>query len=375
MNSNVQLEQKDERRMQGKERHKKVSSELRKASRAGKIPVIHTRRGGRHSKKAPTTGRVSGNGFLKKYFESLPIYKVGYGLTFSNREKELLTDETADYLVRTANNCLQLLGVDKQIISSGELNQDCYVIGKTLKEYLPADVVLDFDFREEQFSIILQSPYKGSFPDYTLFFFPISGIDKMVEPLATTFKKFVSYLCRTQGISFPYAHWDFSAVLQDWEPIDEDEEEYINDEVVDIIIDYREGHIHDIMQEINGMKVTKEDLLNELAQVNLVESYDLKLVNAMIEGVNLLSRDCIMNYECLERLEFRRLFCLVWKDDQLSDMVIDNINVDLQEVGDTSPCIWSQVTPESKELIKATTYPTDFSAWWMKIFEILEQYE
>lgn len=373
MSSNVQLERKDERRMQTQERHKKVSSRPGENSAPGEISVIYPKRSNRRSKKAPASCRRSGNDFLKECFQSIPAYELGYGLSFSEEEKDLVTGDTSDYLVRSANTCLSLLGIDKHITSSGQLDKDCFVIHKELNGCLPENTELEFDFYKGQFSIFLQMPYKGSFPDYALFFLPIGGVDKMGEALAAVFKKFISYLSSTQRIPFPYSHWDFSTMLEDWEPIEEEED--VDEELVDIIIEYKEGHIRDIMQEINGMEVSKEALLEEIGQVDLLESYDLDLVDLMIEGVNLLSSGCIMDYECPDKTEFKRLFCLVWKDNLLVDVVSDNMNVDLQEVEYTGPYVWSNITPESKELIKETTYPTDFSTWWMKIFKILERYE
>lgn len=373
MNSNVQSERKDERRMQTQERHKKVSSRFGAHSASGAISVINSKWSSRRSKKAPASNRVSGNGFLKECFRSIPACEVGYGLSFSEEEQKLVTSNTSDYLVRSANTCFNLLNIDKCISSLGQLDKDCYVIQKELKDCLPENTELDFDFYKGQFSIFLQMPYKGSFPDYAFFFLPIGGVDKMGEALAAVFKKFISYLSSTQRIPFPYSHWDFSTMLEDWEPIEEEED--VDEELVDIIIEYKEGHIRDVMQEINGMEVSKEVLLEEIEQVDLLESYDLDLVDLMIEGVNMLSSDCIMDYECSDRTEFKRLFCLVWKDDFLVDVVSDNMNVDLQEVEYTGPYLWSNITPDSKELIKETTFPTDFTTWWMKIFKILERYE
>ena len=359
--------------MRTQERHKKVSSRFGAHSASGEISVINSKWSSRRSKKAPAFNRVSGNGFLKECFQTIPAYEVGYGLSFTDKEAALITADTSGYLVSSANNCLRLLNVDKQIPFSGQLEKDCHIIDKELRRCLPENIILEFDFCKEQFSIILQAPYAGSFPDYALFFLPIGGVDKMGEALAAVFKKFVSYLSLTQRIPFPYSHWDFSTMLEDWEPIGEEED--VDEELVDIIIEYKEGHIRDVMQEINGMEVSKEVLLEEIEQGDLLESYDLDLVDLMIEGVNMLSSDCIMDYECSDRTEFKRLFCLVWKDDLLVDVVSDNMNVDLQEVEYTGPYLWSNITPDSKELIKETTFPTDFTTWWMKIFKILERYE
>lgn len=360
--------------MQTRTRHQNVSPGTGADPLQGKATIIHSEWSSKRTKKVLATHRVSGHGFLKTNIQSIPSYEVGLGLLFSSEDKMRITDETGNILVCSANNCLRLLDSDKQVLSSGLLDKDCYTIHQTLGELLPEDTALEFDFCKEQLSIILQAPYRGSFPDYTLFFFPVCGVDKMGDALASVFKKFVCYLSHTQNISFAYTHWDFSLMLEDWEVMDEEEED-IDEELQDVILDYKEGHIHDVMQEINGMTVSKDELLGELYQVDLLESYDLDLVDAMIEGVNLLSTDCIMNYECMERFEFNRLFCMVWQDDRLVEVVTENMNVDLQEIPDTRPYLRSAITPESKELIKSTTYPTDFSEWWLKIYKILERYE
>lgn len=360
--------------MQTRTRHKNVSSGAGANSKQGKATLLHPNRCSERVEKTPSVRRMSGYGFLRTCFQPIPAYEAGIGLSFSENEKRLITDQTADYLIRTANNCLRLLGVDKQLSSSGKLDRDCHAIHKALTEHLPEDTALEFCFYEKQFSLLLQVPYRGSFPDYTLFFFPICGVDKMGDTLATVFKKFVAYLRQTQKISFPYTHWDFLALLEDWEPMDEDEED-VDEELMDSIIDYNEGHVRDVMQEINSAIVSKEKLLEELSTVDLLESYDLDLVDAMIEGVTLLGSDCIMDYECPEQFEFNRLFCLVWRDDRLVEAVTDNMNVDLQEAEDIRPYIHSPLTPESETLIKETTFPSDFSTWWLNIYKILERYE
>lgn len=359
--------------MQAQERHKKVSSRSGSHSAPGKVSGIRTEWSGRSGQKAPATGRMPRNGFLKQSFRSIPAYEIGYGLLFTKDEESKITGDTPGYLVHSANACLEILQTGKSISSSGQLDKDCYTIHKELKGYLPENMEMEFDFYKEQFSIFLQMPYRGKFPDYVFFFLPIAGVDKMGEALAAVFKKFVSYLSSTQKIPFPYTHWDFSALLEEWEPIDEEED--IDEELMDIAIEYKEGHIRDVMQEINGMVVSKEELLEELGQVDLLESYDLDLVDLMIEGVNLMSTDCIMDYDCQDKNEFNRLFCLIWRDDRFVEAVSENMNTDLQEVEYTGPYMRSNMTPESRELIKETTYPTDFSDWWMRIFRVLERYE
>lgn len=360
--------------MQTRTRYKNVSSRVGANPKQGEVPIVHPNRSSRRSKAAPTSQRVPGNSFLKTGLQTIPAYEAGYGLCFTSNEEELITDSTADHLIQTANNCLRLMGADRQLLSSGKLDRDCYAINRALTEHLPEDTSLEFDFHEHRFSILLQSPYRGSFPDYTLFFFPVCGVDKMGDALADAFKKFVAYLCQTQRISFPHTHWDFSVLLEDYGPMDEDEED-VDEELMDSIIDYNEGHACDVMQEIGGVAVSKEELLEILSTVDLLESYDLDFVDALIEGVSLLGSDCITDYQCPDQFDFRRLFCLVWRNDRLVEAVADNMNVDLQEVEDTRPYIHSFLTPESETLTKETTFPSDFATWWMKIFNLLERYE
>lgn len=365
---------KDERGMQTKTRHKRVPSGVRANIEQGEASFIHPNRSSRRGKTAPASQRMPGNGFLKTRLQAIPAYEAGYGLRFTSNEGELITDGTADHLIQTANNCLRLMGADRRLLSSGKLDRDCYVVNKALMEYLPEDTSLEFDFYEHRFSILLQSPYRDSFPDYTLFFFPVCGVDKMGDALAGAFKKFVAYLCQTQRIPFPYTHWDFSVLLEDWEPIDEDEED-VDEELMDSIIDYNEGHAHDVMQEIRGIVVSKEELLEALSTVDILECYDIDFVDAMIEGVELLGTDCITDYHCPDKFEFSRLFCLVWRNDRLVEAVEDNMNVDLQEVEDTRPYIHTFHNPESDILIQETTFPSDFATWWMKISNLLGRYE
>lgn len=362
--------------MQTKTRHKAVSSKTGGNINPGEKPFQLQTGNRRRQRKASTPSGVSGNGFLKTIFESIPVHEIGLGLTFTADEILLLKDTDPDYIVRTANNVMRLLGKESTLCSSGVLDRDCFNAYNLLKDDLPARTEHYFEFNEGQFSIYLNAEYRYSFPDYRLFFLPICGVDKMSDKLSGVFKKFIAYYSVSQRIGFPYIHWDFSYMLEDQMEMEEDEED-LNEEFRDTVLEYNSGHICDIFKEIDAIKVTRDELKKELNDLEC-EHYEQDLVELMREGVDLLSSGSITTYGSRgggDGFDFARIFCIVWKDDALVDAVTENMNVDLQEQEDNGPCSITALTPESTELEKDDNYPTLYAEWYLKIYNVLGKYE
>lgn len=362
--------------MQTKTRHKAVASKTGEHINPGKRPFQLQTGNRRRQRKASTPTGVTGNGFLKTTFESIPAHEIGIGLTFTADEILLLKETDPDYITRTANNAMQLLGKESVLCSSGILDKDCFNAYNLLKDNLPSRTEHYFDFYKGQFTIYLNAEYRYSFPDYRLFFLPICGVDKMSDKLAGVFKKFIAYYSVSQRISFPYTHWDFSYMLEDLIEMEEDEED-LNEELHDTILEYNSGHILDIINEIKTIKVTRDELKKELKNLEC-KNYEQDLVELMREGVDLLSSGCITAYGSVGGegcFDFARIFCIVWKDDALVDVVTENMNVDLQEQEDNGPCSITALTPKSTELEKDDNYPTLYAEWYLKIYEILGMYE
>lgn len=324
-----------------------------------------------HSSPYPT----SKNSFLKTIFQPIPAYLAGCGLSFTLDQIQKLRSNTPAYIVATANNYLKLMGIEKLLQSTGNLDKDCVSVHNTLSKALPLNQSLSFEFYQNQFSICITQSYWSEFPDWELFYLPISGVEEMCPKTANLFKQFISYYAQSQHISFPADHNYFASILND---------EFVSDDdnvLIEEVELYTNGKAGQTFQEIQELHISPDALKAAiLANIESSES-DKELLNLMIEGIDLLRTDSMFNYSRQYETEdyygeFINLFAIVWKIDEVVNYAVEYANSDLQElpIFPMAEC-FRGLTPTDKELFQKSTFPVDFSEWWYKFNEILSNYE
>lgn len=378
--------------MQETKERTRVSRSTRLSSKQGTRPLQHKSRKSRASEKAPTSIERPGNDFLKTTFGNIIASEVGCGLQDTSANKD------AEYLYKSVENYFRLLGKQLEVPYTGRIDNDAYKLYHALKENLPAEVGVNFDSYKGKLSVILFDD-NIKFPDYTLFYLPICGIENMQPRLAEAFLLFLCFIQNTQKIDTPDRNMDFNYIITEWGEEQEEEERNENHDwrhVLDMRKEYESGFVCEMMSRIDSCQIPREDLiaqldrmLNELFLTDFTHS-DESIVEVMQEGLKLLQEDCIYNYDYCplkcddgryydnaEVMEFDRLFCFCWgcdDHDPVVQMAIEFYNNDGQNLTPYGPASWLALTPETDTLLAKSDWPTRFAAWYNKFYRELEFY-
>lgn len=249
------------------------------------------------------------------------------------------------------------------------------------------EIVLDYDPHSNK--IVLKEYAMCDFDYRTLFFLPVSFVERLPEELRPLLKELVSIIVFNADLQTPHEHMDMSFALGDWdcgerlkEMREEDSEFY--EEYIKIVESYDKGEIHDLITDCCRYHSEKGKLLERLDQE--IKSYKDssigRLLSAFREAVILSDEDRISNYtespyHCyLEDydnheegiLDNSRLYAVVYDlMDPVVEQAMDCINGDGGSI-DLLPLYDCRIlTPEMTNKHKAS----DFPKRWCKMFETL----
>lgn len=368
--------------MQETKKYTRVSCRPRDYSKEGTEPVGYKERNRGASEKTPATVKGAGNDYLKQTFENILASKVKLGLQSISIESK-----DAVYLHESVKNYFRLINKPFNIASSGSLELDAFNLYHALRENLPETLGINFDVWRGKLSIVLFDD-DIKFPDYTLFYIPVCGIENMSEQLRVVFLHFLSFIRQTQKIDIPSENRDFDYVVTEYG--EEYEEEEDGKELTDMRKRYDTGDISLIMKDISKTKVTESELelgLNKLLAEDITH-VDEGLISIMIAGIKLLRQDCIFNYDYYpetdncndyytEVIDFDRSFCFCWgneDNDPVVCVVIEFYNNGQQELATYGPATHIALMPDTDRLLEKSDFPERFGKWYGTFYKELEGY-
>lgn len=370
--------------MQETKEHTRISCRTRSGSSKGTRSFKYCKRESRASEKTPATVNSAGNDYLKQTFEKVLASKVGCIL------KTYVSPEVKDatYLYESASNYFRLMCKPFDMTPTGYFELDAFNIYHVLRENIPGAIGINFEEWGGKLSIVLFDD-DIKFPDYTLFYIPVCGIENMSEQLRTVFLHFLSFIRQTQKIDIPCESMDFDYIVTEY---GEEYEEDMEKEILEMRKRYDTGDIKLIMEDISNTKIIESDLESELNKL-LVEDtdhVDEGLISVMLAGVRLLRQDCIFNYDYYPGsneydehdghegvTDFDRSFCFCWgneENDPVVQMAIEFFNNDQQEMETYGPTAFTKLTPNTDCLFEKSDFPTRFGIWYMEFYGELENY-
>lgn len=327
----------------------------------------------------------SGNDFLNERFA---------GISNVPKDSEInnfLIEESRDYLFLCFSNYLSLFDIKFDVEKTDNYLRDINEGYNRFCQFLPDEIYVNLDLYENG-GMLYPTIYHFSkaFRDRFIFF-PISVIEKMERKIADVFCHFISFLAKSQHIHFPEDHEDFSWVLGD---VIEEQSEYDpegDNSLVETGKDYNNGNIRFYLNEIKKTITTPDIIINRCYELlTEVEEQNKKLLDIIIQGIELLKSDCIMNYDynpeysddCLglcyddvPPVDIHRTWCIVWKhNDAVSDYVCECINQEFYNTYCPGFIQYLQLKPDTSELFQISDYPKKLEEWYDKIFDIITEY-
>lgn len=358
--------------MQAEKRHKGISYGTGKHPDARKRPVSNRNRNGRAPKKAHPVLGALGTGILSVRIDPYPLSMVGESNDFSCVESCIAFEESLEHLFDTADTYFSLMGKTVRTVRTGDYRIDIPNLYLEFKEILPKGVEINIDAYQGRLLGFELYNCRYDFPDEFIWI-PVCGIEKMSEPVADIFKRFVSFLSSSQDIPFPEQNDELDYVL-------EEPESYAcgDDDFMELARRYKEGDIHKLFEEILTLNPSAGEIqsLCESLDCQSLSSKEKEIVDCMRSGVILLKQDCITryNYRELESsicydiyeedvfpMEFKRTIAIVYgTTDSVAESMGEELNCMIREYGCYSPACCAEIWPFTNELFMPSDYPIRF---------------
>lgn len=384
--------------MQEVQKYRRISSNV--------SPSINGRQCFRSKRKqgAPQTAhpefQESRNDFLKERIPSLP----------SKDQEELpieLDEEISmQFMYDTMSNYLGLLKKKFEYQLTGNFRIDICSLYSEFISYLQketyADINLANEWDENSLELYLYH-YPNAFRDEFVFL-PISIVEKMPEYLGTLFLDFVGFYYKTQQVSIPEENDYFSYVIDfeaeeagetandsHCELSDEERSEY--KEFAECALNYQNGgRYYPYFEHIINYVPDKNALMEHLKKAKyLHDGNNLKLIECLIKGVELCSKDCIMRYNYvegkddkilldiyqdeIEPVELDALFLIIWDEmDPVVNHAMDYINSMISEGGSSGVCQHLKLTKETDTIFKQSMFPVELNKWFSELIGIINTY-
>ncbi|WP_294591581.1 hypothetical protein [uncultured Bacteroides sp.] len=342
----------------------------------------------------------SGNDFLKEYISHIP----------SKNEEDLpveLDEElTLQSMYKVMSNYLGLMGTGFRYQLTGNFRNDISSLYSEFITHLPIQTYADMNLTED-YGYYGLNLYLYHYPKVLrdeLVFFPIGKVELMPKDIGTLFIDFVGFYYKTQCVLVPEESHYFSWVLNERaEEAEEcanstqcqmsEEERTAGRELAKCAVNYQYGgSYYPYYDCIINYVPQKEDLsarLRSAAKTSVRENQ--RLVECLIEGVEICSKGCITKYDYIEGnddnifldvyldqfepVEMRETFVIVWdQDDEVVNESMEYINEMIREAGCSGVCQYQLLTEETNALFEKSSFPVEFSLWFSKMIKVLDEY-
>lgn len=251
-----------------------------------------------------------------------------------------------------------------------------------IKKHISDDWELDFNYVEKNISIILKR-YISKFPSHTLFYIPLCKIEKMNSEIAELFMRFISFFMERQSFFYPDEHIDMVYLISsELEQEEEEEEEKKSTGYEAIRQSYEYGHISDILEMIKKADSDPAKIEYDLNHAICRTDNEQSLIQAMREGLPILTSDEICNYEEEDneehgiKFDLQRSFGLIWDlDDEFTEYMFDNINASSCELWVSTPVQYCNLSPTIDKIPELPDFPIKLTDWITGLINILDEYE
>ena len=262
------------------------------------------------------------------------------------------------------------------------------------KSVAPTDHEISLDYDEKMNMIVILEYDLCDFDYNTLFFFPVSFVEKLPKELRPIVKSAYSVLSICNYAQMPEDHCDASYVLGLWdegeqlaELKNEDEERY--NELKSFIDSYLEGEIHQLICECSSFPKDLDKMRNDLeeARTKYAGTQYGPLINSLRDGLILRDEDTWMNYSrtpCFCNIEDfdehdegmmdpSRLFVMVYDlMDEIVEGITDCINGEAGSLDVSGLYDFRKLTPDIDTEFCASDFPKRWSEWFGSFVDITE---
>lgn len=262
------------------------------------------------------------------------------------------------------------------------------------KSVAPTDHEISLDYDEKMNMVVIHEYELCEFDYCTLFFFPVSFVERLPKELRPIVASAYSVLSVCNYAQMPEDHCDASYVLGIWdegehlaELKNEDEERY--NELKSFIDSYLEGKIHQLICECHSFPSDLDKMRSDLeeARAKYAGTQYGPLLNSIRDGLILSEEDKWINYirtpywcniEDFDEhdeglMDPSRLFVMVYDlMDEIVEGITDCINGDANSIDVSGLYDFRILTPEIDSDFCASDFPKRWSEWFGNFVDITE---
>lgn len=379
--------------MQTKTKSRKISSGTRSCAFKRTREFIHKIRDGRAPDKALTSCLGDEPGFLNvKFPDIITEYDVidrDEFYEFNDIDKQL----SWQHLYDSAKNYCRLLGKEFNPELTGNIHGDILAIYKELKFALPENQELNIDVNLHPVKFLYFIVHgQGEFPDQFLFL-PLKPVGLMPPELAELFIEFVRFYSYSQSVPLPDEHMDYDYIVTSLFPEYLEFPDEAHEHDIEIAKNYAEGIIPETFKKLSKMvPLDPVDIRNKCREAIVkFQGKDLQIIESMLEGIELFGSGTIGEFGTYDaekdslsdeynhyqsKVEFQRTLAIIWDDEDMAgDYLQEAINNDIGEFGCNGPNEYLMIYPDTQKPLVFSDYPMQFYKWFVKLFEILDEYE
>lgn len=251
------------------------------------------------------------------------------------------------------------------------------------------------DYEEKENMVVIREYDLCEFDYNTIFFFPVSFVQRLPEDLKPIVKQAYSVLTTGNYAQMPADHCDAAYVLGLWDEgehllqlKDEDEERY--NELKSIIDSYLEGDANKLMQECSSFPKDLDKMREDLEDARKKYSGTKygRLLDSIRDGLILHDEDVWVNYirtpyycniEDYDEhdegiMDPGRLFVMVYDPmDEIVEGITDCINGDASSIEISGLYDSRQLTPDINNDLCASDFLKRWISWYDSFFHIITE--
>lgn len=323
------------------------------------------------------------NNFLNFKFRNKKNTDIIYNYLI-NEISDFKPTECLDELEKCVENEFRLRNKKFKYKRQKSFNKNISSLYYSLSAILPHGHKLNIDYDYSTNRLIFIEYTNTNFPDYSLFFLPISILTRVKGDIRNILLCFFKYLIDNCHFNIPYDQYDFYYVLN----MDDNEESIIefDKDSTEFVNEYKNGFIKSLFDEIKSCNINDLFKLIDKYKKENDKEY-IELIECIEEGIKLNESDSIFNYDYRDDscnitsldvndgdLDISRIFCLVY-DTEENDIVTSNsiefLNNDWQDLEPYNKNAFRIIKKDDTSCELNTEFPEVWNEWFIKIYNLI----
>lgn len=347
------------------------------------------------------------NSFLNEVFSpiparNLPVFEKPFGQVSENGvvywtyKDEIKIDAVSniEYLAAAVKAYCKIQCTEFDFTPSENTLADLNELLCIAKSVAPTDHEISLDYDEKMNMIVILEYDLCDFDYNTLFFFPVSFVERLPKELRPIVTSTYSVISICNYAQKPEDHFDASYTLGLWdegeqleELKNEDKERY--NELKSIVDSYLEGEINQLICECSSFPSDVNKMRKDLeeARAKYAGTQYGPLLNSLRDGLILRDEDVWMNYvrtPCFCNIEDfdehgagmmdpNRLFVMVYDlMDEIVEDITDAINGEASIINVSGLYDFRELTPDIDSDFCASDFPKRWAEWFSNFVDIIE---